>query len=187
MSGNSEHPNYLWWWLGDGLLWLYPHHRKAEKNIETNHRKAESLGGNNESWKPSTVQLVIPRPPRGSRVNIANIYPYYAYGGPGCHVWIHLEPHNHQLISRINTCVSVFTHFFQVKEVKKNVKTKTSWKADPHCHIRQLNRPGSCHQGASSKIFRSSCSRFASQMLQACSWDQVMRSLHGCPQASTCT
>ena len=25
MTGNGEHTNYLWWWLGDGLLLLYPH------------------------------------------------------------------------------------------------------------------------------------------------------------------
>ena len=36
----------------------------------------------NESWKPSTDQLVIPRPFRGSRANIANICPQYACG-PG--------------------------------------------------------------------------------------------------------
>ena len=112
----------------------------------------------NESWKPSTDQLVIPRPFRGSRANIANICPQYACGpgwstfqnelnknfrGPHCHVWIHLEPHNHQVISSIKTCVIMFTqliwsYIFQVKRVKKN--GKTSWKADPRCHIHQLNR-----------------------------------------------
>ena len=25
MTGNGEHANHLWWWLGDGLLLLYPH------------------------------------------------------------------------------------------------------------------------------------------------------------------
>ena len=26
MTGNGEHTNNLWWWLGDGLLLLYPHY-----------------------------------------------------------------------------------------------------------------------------------------------------------------
>ena len=29
MTGNGWNPNYLWWWLGDGLLLLDPHYMKA--------------------------------------------------------------------------------------------------------------------------------------------------------------
>ena len=25
MDGNGEHTNYLWWWLGDDVLFVYPY------------------------------------------------------------------------------------------------------------------------------------------------------------------